>query len=162
MTSLDGEYAYEIKDGIAILGRENEMKEYLADKAYAGRHHAKILKEDDKVYIENFSNTDFTFVNNHKIAEKTELHIHYEIGLGGNETNGSRQLEAAYLILRMLNVYSKNSLSCKDPGSGNRIGIWGAGCHHSCKGCSNPELWKVDEKYFVTIEQVEKLIYTVA
>jgi pkn9 associate protein 1 len=100
MTSLDGEYAYEIKDGTAILGRENEMKEYLADKTYVSRQHAKIMKEDDKVYIENLSNTNFTFVNNQKIAEKTELHIDDEIGLGGNETNGSRQSEAAYLILR--------------------------------------------------------------
>lgn len=100
MTSLDGEYAYEIKDGTAILGRENEMKEYLADKTYVSRQHAKIMKEDDKVYIENLSNTNFTFVNNQKIAEKTELHMDDEIGLGGNETNGSRQSEAAYLILR--------------------------------------------------------------
>lgn len=100
MTSLDGEYAYEIKDGTAILGRENEMKEYLADKAYVSRQHAKIMKDDDKVYIENLSNTNFTFVNNQKIAEKTELHVDDEIGLGGNETNGSRQSWAAYLILR--------------------------------------------------------------
>lgn len=100
MTSLDGEYAYEIKDGTAILGRENEMKEYLADKAYVSRQHAKIMKDDDKVYIENLSNTNFTFVNNQKIAEKTELHVDDEIGLGGNETNGSRQSGAAYLILR--------------------------------------------------------------
>lgn len=100
MTSLDGEYAYEIKDGTAILGRENEMKEYLADKTYVSRQHAKITKEDDKVYIENLSNTNFTFVNNQKITGKTELHIDDEIGLGGNETNGIRQSEAAYLILR--------------------------------------------------------------
>ena len=100
MTSLDGEYAYEIKDGTAILGRENEMKEYLADKTYVSRQHAKIMKEDDKVYIENLSNTNFTFINNQRINEKTELHIDDEIGLGGNETNGSRQSEAAYLILR--------------------------------------------------------------
>lgn len=100
MTSLDGEYAYEIKDGTAILGRENEMKEYLADKAYVSRQHAKIMKDGDKVYIENLSNTNFTFVNNQKIAEKTELHVDDEIGLGGNETNGSRQSGAAYLILR--------------------------------------------------------------
>lgn len=100
MTSLDGEYAYEIKDGTAILGRENEMKEYLADKAYVSRQHAKIMKDDDMIYIENLSNTNFTFVNNQKIAEKTELHVDDEIGLGGNETNGSRQSGAAYLILR--------------------------------------------------------------
>ena len=100
MTSLDGGYAYEIKDGTGILGRENEMKEYLADKVYVSRQHAKIIKEDDKVYIENLSNTNFTFVNNQKIAEKTELHIDDEIGLGGNEINGSRQTDAAYLIMR--------------------------------------------------------------
>ena len=100
MTSLDGEYAYEIKDGTAILGRENEMKEYLADKAYVSRQHAKITKEDNKVYIENLSNINFTFVNNQKITGKIELHIDDEIGLGGNETNGSRQSGAAYLILR--------------------------------------------------------------
>ena len=100
MTSLDGEYAYEIKDGTAILGRENEMKEYLADKAYVSRQHAKIMKDDEKVYIENLSNTNFTFVNNQKIVEKTELHVDDDIGLGGNETNGSRQSGAAYLILR--------------------------------------------------------------
>lgn len=100
MTSLDGEYAYEIKDGTTILGRENEMKEYLADKAYVSRQHAKIMKDDDMIYIENLSNTNFTFVNNQKIAEKTELHVDDEIGLGGNETNGSRQSGAAYLILR--------------------------------------------------------------
>ena len=47
-------------------------------------------------------------------------------------------------------------------GPGNRIGIWFAGCHKKCKGCSNPELWKADEKYFVMVEQVEKLIRTVA
>ena len=62
MTSLDGEYAYEIKDGTAILGRENEMKEYLADKAYVSRQHAKIMKDDlvvireqiisDKYYVD--------------------------------------------------------------------------------------------------------------
>ena len=52
------------------------------------------------IYIENLSNTNFTFVNNQKIAEKTELHVDDEIGLGGNETNGSRQSGAAYLILR--------------------------------------------------------------
>lgn len=47
-------------------------------------------------------------------------------------------------------------------GPGNRIGIWFVGCHHRCKGCSNPELWKIDEKYFITIECVEKLIRKIA
>lgn len=47
-------------------------------------------------------------------------------------------------------------------GPGNRIGIWFAGCGHRCKGCSNPELWNMDEKYSVTIQQVETLIRNIA
>lgn len=43
-------------------------------------------------------------------------------------------------------------------GPGNRIGIWFTGCGHRCKGCSNPELWNMDEKYYITIQQVEALI----
>lgn len=100
MISLDGKFVYEIKDGTATIGRENEMKEYLFNKSYVSRKHAKIIKENNKIYIENLSNTNFTFVNNKKIMGKTELHIDDEVGLGGNETNGSRQNEAAYLILR--------------------------------------------------------------
>jgi anaerobic ribonucleoside-triphosphate reductase activating protein len=47
-------------------------------------------------------------------------------------------------------------------GRGNRIGIWVAGCNHRCKGCSNPELWNFDDRYLVTIQQVEQLIRNVA
>ena len=47
-------------------------------------------------------------------------------------------------------------------GPGKRIGIWFVGCKHKCKGCSNPELWSIGEKYFVTIEQAERLIRSVA
>ena len=37
-------------------------------------------------------------------------------------------------------------------GPGNRIGIWFNGCIHHCKGCSNPELWKTQERYKVSKE----------
>ncbi len=47
-------------------------------------------------------------------------------------------------------------------GPGNRIGIWFVGCHHMCKGCSNPELWDVNQKYYVTITQIEELIRNIA
>ena len=47
-------------------------------------------------------------------------------------------------------------------GPGKRVGIWFVGCKHKCKGCSNPELWNINETSYVTIEQVEKLIRNVA
>lgn len=102
MASLDGTYVFEIKEGEVVIGREHEMKEYLMNKPYVSRQHAKLIKEDDKVFIENLSGTNYTFVNNQRIAERTELKLNDEIGLGGNEVNGKRQDEAAYLVLRSI------------------------------------------------------------
>ena len=100
MASLDGTFVFEIKDGEAIVGREHEMKEYLINKPYVSRQHAKLIKEANRVFIENLSGTNYTFVNNQRIAERIELKFDDEIGLGGNEVNGKRQDEAAYLVLR--------------------------------------------------------------
>ena len=102
MASVDGTYVFEIKDGEALIGREHEMKEYLMSKPYVSRQHAKPIKEADKVFIENLSGTNYTFVNNQRIVERIELKLDDEIGLGGNEVNGKRQDEAAYLVLRSI------------------------------------------------------------
>lgn len=102
MASVDGTYVFEIKDGEALIGREHEMKEYLMSKPYVSRQHAKLIKEADKVFIENLSGTNYTFVNNQRIVERIELKLDDEIGLGGNEVNGKRQDEAAYLVLRSI------------------------------------------------------------
>ena len=102
MTSVDGTFVFEIKDGEVLVGREHEMKEYLMSKPYVSRQHAKLIKDQDKVFIENLSRTNFTFVNNKRISERTELKLNDEIGLGGNEVNGKRQDEAAYFVLRSI------------------------------------------------------------
>lgn len=102
MTSLDGTFIYEIKEGEVVIGREYEMRDYLVSKPYVSRQHAKLITEKNKIYIINLSGTNFTFVNNERIVEKTELKLDDEIGLGGNEINGKRQDEAAYLVLRSI------------------------------------------------------------
>ena len=43
-------------------------------------------------------------------------------------------------------------------GPGKRIGIWFCGCPRRCKGCSNPELWRFQERYKVDVSVVNKLI----
>lgn len=47
-------------------------------------------------------------------------------------------------------------------GPGKRIGIWFAGCHHHCKGCSNPELWEQPEKYHISVDTVMALVNSIA
>jgi len=47
-------------------------------------------------------------------------------------------------------------------GPGDRIGIWMCGCHHGCRGCSNPELWDFDEKYHVTSAPIMDFISKIA
>lgn len=43
-------------------------------------------------------------------------------------------------------------------GPGKRIGIWFCGCPRRCKGCSNPELWEVQERYQVDFVVIKELI----
>ena len=47
-------------------------------------------------------------------------------------------------------------------GPGKRIGIWFCGCPHHCKGCSNPELWEINDKYSISTDDIEALIESIA
>lgn len=47
-------------------------------------------------------------------------------------------------------------------GPGNRVGIWFNGCGHFCRGCSNPELWETSERYRTDLEQVMRLVGSIA
>lgn len=105
LSSLDGTFAYEINEGSTIVGRENEMREYLSSKPYVSRKHAKLELDiaTGILTIKNCNTTNFTFVNNTMISgdASVELKNGDEIGLGGNEQNGSRQPEAAYFLVRI-------------------------------------------------------------
>lgn len=101
LSSLDGKFAYKIVANELTIGRENTMSEYLAKKSYVSRSHAKVTKVNEDLYIENLSNTNFTYVNNKKITEKTKLQDGDEVGLGGTNLNGKRQEQAAYFLVRI-------------------------------------------------------------
>ena len=47
-------------------------------------------------------------------------------------------------------------------GPGNRVGIWFCGCSHGCPGCSNPELWRREERFRVTRERLVQLVGSIA
>lgn len=94
LSSLDGQFAYKITADDLTIGRENTMSEYLSAKSYVSRSHAKLTLVNNELFIENLSNTNFTYVNNKKIMEKTKLQDGDEIGLGGTNVNGKCQEQA--------------------------------------------------------------------
>ena len=105
LSSLDGQFAYAVRNGTSIIGRENEMREYLLSKPYVSRKHAEINLDaaSGVLTIKNCNTSNYTFVNNVMISGNTsvELKDGDEVGLGGNQQNGSRQPEAAYFLVRI-------------------------------------------------------------
>lgn len=100
LQSYNGDFVFEIPEEGCTVGRENAMSDYLSSKSFVSRQHASFKIEEDKLYIENISKTNFTYVNNVKIADRTELKPGDEIGLGGNIAGGQRQDLAAYFIMK--------------------------------------------------------------
>lgn len=98
LKAVGDDYSVKLEDSVIIVGRESGLKEYLGSKMYVSRQHAKLTIVEGKVFIENLSNTNHTFINNIEVkgAEPTELKDGDEIGLGGMEINGERQADAAY------------------------------------------------------------------
>ncbi len=103
LSTLDGEYAYEITENITVIGRECSMNQYLASKKYVSRRHAELLRENGKIYIKNLSSTNYTYINNDKIEDQkyVELKDGDELGLGGKIVNDERQNDAAYFMVRV-------------------------------------------------------------
>ena len=103
LRSVDGECVVAVDKPVIIVGREAELKDYLAGKVYVSRQHARFTVAADKVFVENLSGTNKTFVNNEEIAESTPTALSDgdEIGLGGKVISGNRQEKAAYFVIRV-------------------------------------------------------------
>lgn len=100
LKSVDGCYSIEIDKPVAVIGREGELWDYLQNKRFVSRKQAKLTVVSGKVFIENLSKTNPTFVNNVALLpdKPTELHDGDEIGLGGKCIQEKRQEDAAYLL----------------------------------------------------------------
>jgi len=103
LQAVGDEYSVTMDRQVSVIGREAELQDYLADKMYVSRQHAKLTIVAGKVLIENLSNTNRTFINNAEISqtEPTLLTDGDEIGLGGIEINGERQKDAAYFLFKV-------------------------------------------------------------
>lgn len=103
LKSYDGAFSVTIDKPLVVVGRETELKEYLQTKVYVSRQHARLTVVADKVFVENMSRTNKTFLNNEEIPDgtPTALKSGDEIGLGGKVIDGSRQDQAAYFIFQV-------------------------------------------------------------
>lgn len=98
LKSLDGKFIFKL-DGEIIVGRENAMQEYLAEKIFVSRKHCRFSVEGDDIFVEDLNSANSTYVNNKKIFGRTKLSKGDEVGLGGAIFNGSRQDNAAYFVV---------------------------------------------------------------
>ena len=103
LQAVGDEYSVTMDRPVSIIGREAELQDYLADKMYVSRQHAKLTIVAGKVLIENLSKTNRTFINNAEISQTdpTPLTDGDEIGLGGIEIKGERQKDAAYFLFKV-------------------------------------------------------------
>ncbi|MDR1069324.1 MAG: FHA domain-containing protein [Gracilibacteraceae bacterium] len=101
LRSFDGSFSYAITKPVTVIGREGEMSDYLQEKTYVSRKHAKVIIANGEVYMEDVSGTNHTFVNNAPIpaGAPTRLKNGDEVGLGGKLVNGERQTQAAYFVI---------------------------------------------------------------
>ena len=100
LSCIDSDFVFPLPAGSIIVGREHGMRECLMGKQYVSRIHAKLTVENNTLFIENLSNTNYTYVNNIRIPSgRTRLNVGDEIALGGIIVNGARQEEAAYFVV---------------------------------------------------------------
>lgn len=102
LCSVDGQYEFSLSKPVTTIGREQEMSEYLTNKSFVSRTHAKFTIVKDEVFIDNLSKTNFTYVNSIRIDTNKPILLNEgdEIGLGGTIKDNARQNDAAYFILR--------------------------------------------------------------
>ena len=99
LRSLDGRIVFKIDRDNITVGREHELKDYLAEKTFVSRRHCRFTIENGKLFIEDLNSSNSTYINNQKIFAKKKLAKGDEVGLGGAVFNGSRQDNAAYFLV---------------------------------------------------------------
>lgn len=72
----------DLQEQSVIIGRDPECGEPLDDPLVSWQH-ARLTRSGDKVFIEDLSSRNGTFVEGVRITRKTELRMGQEVGLGG-------------------------------------------------------------------------------
>lgn len=102
LEAIGSDFTATFEAPVVVIGREAEMSDYLGNKMFVSRQHAKLTIAAGKVFIENLSKTNKTFVNNELVSEDKPVSLTNgdELGLGGKVIAGDRQERAGYFIFR--------------------------------------------------------------
>ena len=102
LTSEDGSFSYTLSRERTVLGRSEEMGDYLSAKPYVSRVHCAITVTAEGVFLEDLNNTNYTFVNNTRAVGRVKLENGDSLSLGGLLVGGKRQTGAAYFTLTVV------------------------------------------------------------
>lgn len=91
LSASDSNYQYEVRDPMTIVGRSSAMSEYLKMKPTVSRVHARLVKEDDQLFVSDMDAMNGTYVNGIRIGtHRQELHEGDELRLGSSSERGAR------------------------------------------------------------------------
>ena len=72
MKSLDDKITFKIDRDNITVGREHELKDYLAAKIFVSRRHCKFTLENGELFVEDLNSANGTYLNNQKIFQKSQ------------------------------------------------------------------------------------------
>lgn len=91
LSASDSAYQYEVRDPMTIVGRSSAMSEYLKMKPTVSRVHARLVKEDDQLFVSDMDAMNGTYVNGIRIGKHRQaLHEGDELRLGSSSVRGAR------------------------------------------------------------------------
>ncbi len=91
LSASDSAYQYEVRDPMTVVGRTSAMSEYLKLKPTVSRVHARLIKEDDQLFVSDMDAMNGTYVNGIRIGTHRQiLHEGDELRLGSSSERGAR------------------------------------------------------------------------
>lgn len=102
LVSEDRSFRYTVTQERTLIGRSEEMGDYLAAKPYVSRVHCAITVSDEGIFLEDLNNTNYSFVNNTRAVGRVRLENGDSLSLGGLLVGGKRQTGAAYFTVTVI------------------------------------------------------------
>lgn len=101
LSAINDNFIFIVTKPVHVLGRTNDMGEYLSAKAFVSGTHATLSVENNELTVTDMGSTNGTFVNGEKIQKDTPFKLKNGdvVSLGGKKLNGAFQEKAAAFVV---------------------------------------------------------------